>query len=245
MTMTFKELTMLVRRSGHVQGRQYEHLLDTGGRPTEEPLSPLASLLAAATAPGHPGELAGEEAAVVAFRAARAGAVAAASPTRRRRWLPAGVGTWLGGLAIVATAGVAVAATGLDSPSSPGPGPVPGVSTPSSGHHSDPTMDQTTNLGRPVPTDLPSTDESGSPEAGGRGQCLAYLNADQAQRRGYERGAAYRRLVDAAGGADRLADYCQQIIDGPAGNRPTDRPGRPTPEHPTPSRAAGGDRTDS
>ncbi|MEH0974713.1 hypothetical protein V6U77_26620, partial [Micromonospora sp. CPCC 205546] len=49
---------------------------------------PLARLLSAAAAPARPGELAGEEAAVAAFRAARAARAAgapprAAAPSRR------------------------------------------------------------------------------------------------------------------------------------------------------------------
>ncbi|TDC59147.1 hypothetical protein E1258_19035, partial [Micromonospora sp. KC207] len=81
------------------------------GRTAEDP---LAALLTAAAAPARPGELAGEEAALAAFRAARAAPAPtpARAPRRRRRWI--GAVAWLGALAATVTAGVAVAAVGLD-----------------------------------------------------------------------------------------------------------------------------------
>ncbi|WP_148272310.1 hypothetical protein [Micromonospora maris] len=116
-------LRMYLRRlDGTGVPTDHDHLLDAARepRPTAAPSGspdPLAGLLRAAAAPPRPGELAGEEEALAAFRAARqAGLTPPVSrPTRRRRFT-AGVVVWIAGVAATATAGAALAAVRLDWP---------------------------------------------------------------------------------------------------------------------------------
>ncbi|PWU57250.1 hypothetical protein DLJ47_03210, partial [Micromonospora sp. S4605] len=64
---------MSLRRSGRPADRtESDRLLDAAGPGAPAGTDPLARLLSAAAAPARPGELAGEEAALAAFRAARA-----------------------------------------------------------------------------------------------------------------------------------------------------------------------------
>ncbi|MBQ1074299.1 hypothetical protein KBX06_14170 [Micromonospora sp. C31] len=85
---------------------------------------PLSRLLSAAAAPARPDELAGEEAAVAAFRAARAAGPAAGKvPSPRRRRFTAGAVAWGAGIAVTATAGAALAAGALDRADDPPPRP--------------------------------------------------------------------------------------------------------------------------
>ncbi|TDB82397.1 hypothetical protein E1182_01990, partial [Micromonospora sp. KC721] len=106
-----------------------ERLLDAAATRTAGDAEPLTRLLSAATAPAHPGEVAGEEAALAAFRAARA-AGPAATPPRRRRGLTTGLAAWVAGVAAVATAGVAFAAVTRDRPADPQPPAGPPASVP-------------------------------------------------------------------------------------------------------------------
>lgn len=87
---------------------------------------PLARLLSAAAAPARPGELAGEEDALAAFRAARAAGPAAGTvPSPRRRRFTAGAMAWGAGIAVTATAGAAFAAVTLERADDPAPRPAP------------------------------------------------------------------------------------------------------------------------
>ena len=120
---------MIFRRSDGPA--ESERLLDTAreGRPATG-ADPLVHLLAAAAAPGNPGELSGEEQALAAFRAARAAAAPVPHRAPRPRRLRVGVAAWVAGLAATATAGVAFAAVSLDRPQEPVASPAP--STPGS-----------------------------------------------------------------------------------------------------------------
>ncbi|MET8838120.1 hypothetical protein ABZV78_30010, partial [Micromonospora sp. NPDC004540] len=74
---------MSFRRSdGPADRAESERRLDAAraGTPPERAADPLAHLLAAAAAPGNPGELSGEEQALAAFRAARANPAPAPAP---------------------------------------------------------------------------------------------------------------------------------------------------------------------
>ncbi|KWV31446.1 hypothetical protein [Micromonospora rifamycinica] len=216
-----------------VDRAEAERLLDAPG-PGVPPSAddPLARLLAAAAAPARPGELAGEQAAVAAFRAAQ-GAVAPASGVRRRRRLTTGVLAWIAGLAATATAGVAFAAVTLDDrPGERTPGPVPSASdtgsTSPTPHRTDPSRRPTaapggTSPGAAVP---PATPPHGKPAGDGRwtGQCRAYLAKSPEQRAKALTKPGFAGLVDAAGGADRVEAYCRELV----------------PDHPAPGPATGG-----
>ncbi|WBB52691.1 hypothetical protein [Verrucosispora sp. WMMD573] len=111
----------------------HERLLDAAphARPTRmatpDSTGPLADLLRAAAGPARERELAGEEAAVAAFRTARHRGTVPSTPGRRRNRFTVGVVAWIAGLAATATAGVALAAAGLDGP---GPASAPVVTSP-------------------------------------------------------------------------------------------------------------------
>ncbi|GIJ31413.1 hypothetical protein [Micromonospora sediminimaris] len=147
----------------------HERLLDAAPhagptRTAPGPTGPLADLLRAAAGPARERELAGEEAAVAAFRTARQPGAAASTPRRRRRRFTVGAVAWVAGLAATATAGVALAAAGLD-----GSGPVspPVVTSPAAPA---PTIDATppgetgpTGAATAAPTDGPTAAPTSPP----------------------------------------------------------------------------------
>ncbi|MEO3779304.1 hypothetical protein ABGB16_21155 [Micromonospora sp. B11E3] len=211
-----------------------DRLLDAAraGRPADDP---LARLLAAAAAPARPGELAGEEAALAAFRAAPGPA-----PTRRpgRRRLTVGAFAWIGALAATATAGVAVAAVTLDRGEEPVPPPppapteapspspadsavTPGGAGPGGAAPSAPGRPGTTSAGPGRPTD-----PGRSATAELSGLCRAYLEGPAGKREDLLDTPGYAPLLDAAGGAGNVEPFCHDLV-------PDVGPG-PTPDaHPT------------
>jgi hypothetical protein len=195
----------------------------------------VARLLAAATAPPSPGELAGQAAVLAELRAAtrprRAaiGARRAARPRRRRRT----------GLAIVVvagalvTGGVAGAATGHlpgpvrdaarsifaspgdgtppDSPTRPGSPPDPGTTggPASTGATTGPPGSQPTGTSDRGPASTASGLDN-------KGLCQAYLAS-----KGGEQGKkldtpALQALARAAGGEEKIAGYCADLLPGQA-----------------------------
>lgn len=214
-------------------------------RSASEPLGggdgPLEQLLAAAAAPPRPGELAGEEAALAAFRAARAaGPPVSPAPTRRGRGIRTGAGVWAAVVAATASAGVALAAgTRLDRTD---PVPVPSQVTPA-------VPTPTSPLPIPPPTAVPGTSSTLAATVGGTadaqparlGLCRAYLAKGGAERGRSLDTPAFSTLVEAAGGRDRVTAYCERILaaerhpgggndpgrddDGPPGRDPSKNPG--------------------
>ncbi|MFV2103268.1 hypothetical protein [Micromonospora sp. LOL_024] len=121
-------LRLMLRRSVRTE---HDRLLDfdhhPGARqsPPGAPV-PLASLLRAAAAPPRERELAGEEAALAAFRAARRDSPVGSSGARSvRRRFTAGATAWIAGLVATVTAGAALAASGPDRPEPPPPASSP------------------------------------------------------------------------------------------------------------------------
>ncbi|MEV1287455.1 hypothetical protein [Micromonospora sp. NPDC049679] len=125
---------------------------------------------------------------------------------RRRRRLTVGAGVWAAAIAATATAGVAVAAgTQLRDEQ---PRPQPSTATPT----------QPSATPSPAPA-VPSASASGAqlpdrrtPEPAQTGLCRAYL-----AKKGVERGKsldtpAFRGLIEAAGGRDRVTAYCEQAV---------------------------------
>ncbi|MEU5908631.1 hypothetical protein ABZ780_30230 [Micromonospora sp. NPDC047467] len=195
---------------------------------------PLARLLAAAAAPARPGELAGEEAALAAFRAARASAAAPSVARRpRRRRLTTGALAWIGALAVTATAGAAfAAAAGLDLAPDPEP-PTPTSAPPTSGGtETTPPAAPSRSAPSTRPSGTPST--PATPPAGAapngqlRGLCRAWQAKKPAQRDKALRTPAFQRLVEAAGGAGAIEAYCQRLVPeakpGPAKPAPSAEP---------------------
>jgi hypothetical protein len=231
---------MRIRRTGHRDAEAMERLLDTAGRDAGG--DPVARLLAAAAAPPRPGELAGEDQAVAAFRQA-ARVPGRAEPARRwRRRLTAGAAAWAAVGATTVTAGVALAAgTHVfidDGPASrpstapasaPGPGGTSAGVTPSGGTRSPGASG--TGPGTLTPGSTASGAAPSMPEI--TGLCTAYLHKDPKQREKALRTPSYQRLVTAAGGAARVEAYCTGLAASPSGAQPTVPPGqakKPTPK---------------
>ena len=190
---------------------------------------PVARLLAAAAAPGSPRELRGEDAAALAFRSAAAMPAPSAIRDRRKRRLTIAVAAQAACALVVAAAGVALAAgTGVL------PNPLVDVST---AQPAPPTA-------RPVSTEStaelsPTTPRSGAvsdspqpyqPAAELFGLCQAY-QAHGGDGPSME-SEAFAALVAAAGGPDRVADFCADVLVGEPGKsgdehvQPTTPPGQ-------------------
>ncbi|MEU4569241.1 hypothetical protein [Micromonospora sp. NPDC023956] len=225
---------MRFRRSRRPDEQTAERLLDTAA-PSDQP---VARLLAAAAAPARPDELAGEDAALAAFGAVRAQRpVPVPDPPRPRRTAP--VVAWLAGLAVVATAGVAVATADLHrsdpppTPPAPTTAPAPAESAPTS---TSPAPSTTT--GAPGPATPPgpgprrSTDSRGPGPAAQHGLCTAYLAKPAGHRGAALKTPAFRTLVEAAGGPGRVEGYCRDLV-GDSPGRPPSHTHRPKPDKPT------------
>lgn len=224
-------------RSGRTVGRaEAERLLDPTGSPPATD-DPLARLLAAAAAPARPGELAGEQAAVEAFRTVRTSGVPGPAATgRRRRRLTTGVVAWIAALAATATAGVAFAAVTRDRPVERVPGPVPSSASDTGSARPSPPRsgpDRRSPARRPpaAPGGTPSAPSAstghGGPAATGKlvGQCRAYLAKPPEQRAKALTKPGFAALVDAAGGADRVEAYCRGLVPGRPPAAPHEPPG--------------------
>lgn len=198
----------------------------------------LAGLLSAAAAPAADGELAGEQAALAAFRAARLAPVPRPAPVPRRMFTSASakvLSVKVAAAAAVALGGVAVAAGTGHLPAALGGGP---------------DDDRRARAEAPVTLSSPVP-----PSAAGRTAaplsadlvelCRAYGRARDAQDGEVPSEPRFTVLVEAAGGPDNIEEYCAPALEaagspgtapGPtdAAPGPTDRPsdarpsGRPT-----------------
>ncbi|MER7167089.1 hypothetical protein ABT336_13605 [Micromonospora sp. NPDC000207] len=209
-----------------------DRLLDGARAGTPSADEPLARLLADAAGPPRPGDLAGEQDALTAFRAARS----APDPRPRRRASGLRPLAWIAGFAATATAGVAFAAVAVDDgdPPPPPPAPVgttsaPSPSGPATGRPTEPTPMQTPastdRPGSPTaattparPTDEPdagASDPAPTPSAAAganlHGHCNAYLSKKPQQREKALTKPGFAGLVTAAGGADRVEEYCRAL----------------------------------
>ncbi|WP_431924259.1 hypothetical protein [Micromonospora wenchangensis] len=228
-------------RSGRPVSRaEAERLLDPTGAPPSTD-DPLTRLLAAAAAPARPDELAGEQAALAAFRATRGAAAPGPAPAGRRRpRLTTGVVAWIAALAATATAGVAFAAVTLDRPAERAPGPVPSATATAtatvrpSPHRSEPQRHSPS--GRPGgtapgggPSAPPAPPGPSGPASAGKlvGQCRAYLAKPPPQRAKALTKPGYADLVAAAGGADRVEAYCRTLVPEHPPSGPPDTTGGP------------------
>ncbi|WP_435123227.1 hypothetical protein [Micromonospora tulbaghiae] len=243
---------MHARRSGGPADRaESDRLLDAAraGTPPEADADPLTRLLSAAAGPASPGEVAGEEQALAAFRAARAGTTAAPVPVtapRPRRRLR--IAAALSGLAATAVAGVAFAAVRLDRhpepvvpPATAGPtgaGPTgtgPAVTGPSRPAPSTPAGDASGAASPPAPTPSGTPSAKAGPpappvRAGLAGHCRAYLAKSERQREKALTTPGFADLVAAAGGPEQVEGYCRNLVGAPADD-PDDEP---EPERPGP-----------
>ncbi|MEH0930440.1 hypothetical protein [Micromonospora sp. CPCC 205558] len=183
--------------------------------PNLRPAEPVAALLAAAAGPVRAGELAGEEAALAAFRAARADPTPAVPQRPRPRRMRTGAVAWIGAVAATATAGAAFAAVTRDR----APDPVaPAPSRPSPSPQQD--APRSAEPGRSVAPGAPS---QVAPSAGTReasparaeqlpGLCRAWRAKKPDQRQKALRTPAFQTLVTAAGGPAEVEPYCQRLL---------------------------------
>jgi hypothetical protein len=170
------------------------------------PYARVAAVFAAAAAVPREAEIAGEEAAMAAFRAARRpahGGVHRARPSRGRHLLIKLLGTKAAALALAGAAsvgGVAAAATGSL------PDPAQRIA-----------HDVLGDVGVPAPDAEPAdAAQQGSPtDAGAAGLCQAWSAGNGTDHGKRTDAAALERLVTAAGGPEKVADYCASLPDQP------------------------------
>jgi hypothetical protein len=214
----------------------------------------VAALLAATTAPPTPEELAGQAEVLAELRAVtrprRAGAHTrrAGAHTRRaarpprRRWAGLAAAALVGALV---TGGAAAAATGnlpgpvrdvarniLDTAGGAGPGTAT-MPAPAS-HASTPGSIQAGQSTRPTGatgSGSATTGAAAAPNPNLEGLCQAYLSSKGAEQGKKLDSAAFEALVRAAGGKEKVPDYCQTLP--PEGKRdkekqpaPPDNPGQ-------------------
>jgi hypothetical protein len=193
----------------------------------------LVRLLTAVRAAPRPHELTGERAAVQAFRTARSGSVVRVPARSRRRILAGALGAKvaLAALLAAATGGVAFAAV---------TGTLPG---PLSGGDTDPTPPVASTGERPSPTAAPDPSSAAPDATSGRpgsspalrGLCTAYGELSGEDRRRALESARFRELRTVAGGPEKVAGYCDRLLDdgrgrttNPAGGASSRPGGEPT-----------------
>jgi hypothetical protein len=211
---------MSTHRTHRVNRHTAERLLR--GEPVEDQtgLDPLADLLAAAAAPSHDGDLAGEQAAVSAFRAAHPGPVTqpgrpSVLSTLLSKILTAKIAAAamtvaaVGGVAVAATTGVlppahggapaGVPATSSQSPRTPAPQESPGTpgTTPETAKNDDAGNGHQASAPAPAPSLV--------------GLCHAYLASTASNPGKALDSPAFGALIKAAGGANNVRSYCDDM----------------------------------
>ncbi|WP_131745592.1 hypothetical protein, partial [Frankia sp. Cppng1_Ct_nod] len=192
---------MSTHRSLRIGKGDAERMLRGGPVDAKAGPDPLADLLAAAAAPARAGELAGEEAAMAAFREARLVPVA---QTRRDSMIKIG----LAKLVTVKVAAVAVAATtvgGVAVAASTGVLPSPGAS--------DSSVQLTTSASaHATAPSVHSPNARASVSASLVGLCHAYT-AGAGDNPGKALDApSFTVLITAAGGKDKVTAYCTAVL---------------------------------
>jgi hypothetical protein len=197
--------------------------LDPGSAPPGH--DGLARLLAAAAAPAGPEELAGEQLAMAIFAAEMRSHPPILSPRRtavaRKAFTMKAAAAAL--VAVLSLGGIAAAATGL----------LPGQASPVAEQAAATTAADAAaqGLGKAAAANVGGTAQAGAADGQGReeavgpdataaaraGLCQAWQSGqgnDQGRRMD---AAAFQALVDAAGGADSIAGYCQDVTAGHQG----------------------------
>ncbi|HEX6683346.1 MAG TPA: hypothetical protein VF062_11150 [Candidatus Limnocylindrales bacterium] len=191
-----------------------ERLLSGDSTPPPEGAERLAALLAAAAAPARPDELAGEAAAMAAFRA---------HPPTVRRWSLRRALT----IKVAAVVAATVAAGGVALASTTGLLPNP---------FSPPKVEQSPSVGpssgvSPTPGAGQSPDQHGPGTEGLKGLCRAYQAKADNERGKSLQTPAFEALVKAANGIEHVPAFCENLLaerpakpDNPADNPPDRRP---------------------
>ena len=231
---------MSTRRTSRIDRDTAEQLLRGAAVARPGAAADVARLLSAASAPARARELAGEEAAVAAFRAARFGPIAA--PPARSRLQFAGrklttlkvavvtlaTTSVLGGVAFAASTNTFPYQRDDRPPASVTPDPVrpSGQPTPTG-----PGGDPSTTPPGAVPSDRPART---GPAPSLIGQCRAYEARPPGKRRKELANPAFRALVAAAGGPDRVAAYCTALLGPDTKPAPGSKPSKSPKTKPSP-----------
>src|SRR5262245_21338457 len=183
-----------------------------GARDATHGSDPLAQLLAAAATPARPDELAGEEAAVMAFRAANL----ARPPQSRRRSM---LSTTLAKVATVKAAVAVVAVSGGGIALAAGSGYLPGVSgsnhhptarpdtSATAGHHPTRSPGSAAPAGSSASASHRSAAPNGTPSPNLRGLCTAFTAGVGDNPGKALDNPAFTVLITTAGGKDNVASY--------------------------------------
>jgi len=191
---------------------------------------PLARLLAAASAPGHPAELTGEQVAVAAFRSASgAGVAPGGAATRPVATRPRVLTRVLAVKLAAAAAATAAASVAFAAGTGIIPNPIRArtvVPTASA----TPALPPAATSGHPASGSV--VPGSGATRTVPRGLCQAYF-AWKLQGKNLYR-PAFERLVTEAGSEAGVDAYCTKLL-----APPTDEPGQPSPGQGQPSPGQG------
>jgi hypothetical protein len=181
----------------------------------------LARLLGAATAPTAPEELAGEQLAMATFEAVMRSHPPILVP--RRSAVPSKVFTMKAVaaalVAVLSIGGIAAAASGLlPGQASPKADRAPATGADAARHRlGDAAAGNTGGSARAGATDGQGRESAVGPDATGAaraGLCRAWQAGKGADHGRRADSVAFRALVDAAGGADKVAAYCEDVLAG-------------------------------
>jgi hypothetical protein len=214
---------MSTHRSRRIDRRTAEQLLrNAPGRLPVAGRDRLSDLLAAAGAPARDQELAGEQAAMAAFRDARLA-------TAPQRWRPRMLKAALANLLAVKIAGVTVLAAGgiaLAAAAGTLPGQQREEPTMPAGTNVVSTTSATTTAPKPKgPEQKP--DNSASPSPSLKGLCQAYTAGAGSEHGKSHDNPAFSALITAAGGAERVPGFCADLL-GEKPGKSDHAPGKPT-----------------
>lgn len=222
---------MSAHRSRHIDRRTAEQLLR--GQP--EQADALSALLSAAAAPATEGELAGEQAALAAFRSAPPAPVlqprrGSMIKTTLAKLLTVKIAAAAAGA--VAAGGVAVAAaTGTLPTQSGGNATVPPTTSQASQASQASDTVSTAHSERPAATgDDQKTRSGATPSPSLDGLCKAYHAGVGADHGKALENPAFTVLITTAGGKDKVSAYCTDLLG--------DKPGQAGNTHPAPPPAA-------
>jgi hypothetical protein len=227
---------MNAHQSRRIDRRTAEQLL-RGGVRTHGP-DALGELLSAAAAPATEGELAGEQAAVAAFRAARPAPV----PQLRRGSMirttlaklltvkiaaVAAGAVAAGGVALAAATGTLPSHPGGQTPAPPGTSHPAGTPTVTGSEHTTAADDKNTGAGAGAATASPSPSLVGL--------CQAYTSGAGGEHGKALENPAFTALITTAGGEDKVPGYCSGLLGDKATKEHENTHGAPPAENKRPA----------
>lgn len=214
---------MSIHRTDRIGRGTAEQLILRGPAISSSAPEPLWTVLAAAAAPGRYDELAGEQAAVAAFREAR---LATALNARR----PSMIQTALAKLLTVKIAAATIAATTLGGVAlAAGTGALPTPGDQDKAPKPTQSKELVGSRGGASPSTSPKAEKpsTGTPSPSMVGLCKAYTAHPMDSRGKALESAAFTALVTAAGGGAKVGGYCTTVL-AAASASPKAPTGKPT-----------------